>query len=298
MLGARLAPIRGVGSRFSPAPTARTLLESAVTMDRSISSARRSSSSINPWILCQIPAACQSRSRLQHDTPLPQPISCGSISHWMPVRSTKMIPVSARRLVMGLRPGYLNRRGLGGGSIGSISVHRSSSRIGLAMFVPPCTCPRASCPTTPSPRSSSAPPHADLLFLKGALIVVDPGVLPGSATTTTRGPCRKTWAPLSAHREEGFGNRGPSAAVSTLRGNSLHLSNGRRTGSASSRPASPVPRARASRLSTLRVRPIRRDHRLPPRQELPAPRPVLRVRARLVLGRSAAPRPAASKLVP
>jgi hypothetical protein len=28
---------------------------------------------------------------------------------------------------------------LGGGSIGSISVHRSSSRIGLAMFVPPCT---------------------------------------------------------------------------------------------------------------------------------------------------------------
>lgn len=51
----------------------------------------------------------------------------------MPVPYTKMMPVRAWRLVMGLRPGYRNRRGLGGGSIGSINVHRSSSRIGLAM---------------------------------------------------------------------------------------------------------------------------------------------------------------------
>ena len=53
-------------------------------------------------------------SRRQHDTPLPQPISWGKSSHGMPVRSTKMMPVRAWRLVMGLRPGYRNRLGLGG----------------------------------------------------------------------------------------------------------------------------------------------------------------------------------------
>lgn len=40
------------------------------------------------------PARLQSRSRRQHVMPLPQPNSWGSCSHWMPVLSTKRMPVS------------------------------------------------------------------------------------------------------------------------------------------------------------------------------------------------------------
>ncbi|MBS0197361.1 MAG: hypothetical protein JSR77_11450 [Planctomycetes bacterium] len=78
------------------------------------------------------------------------------------------------QLVMGLRPGYLNRRGLRGGSSGWISVHGSSSKIGLALFVPPCSRSRACCP----PHCSSAQPHAGLLILKGALKGRDLGKMP------------------------------------------------------------------------------------------------------------------------
>src|SRR3972149_2977901 len=59
MLAARLASIRGVRSRFSPAPTARTVPESAVTIDRSISSLRRGGPSLLSWMACQMPAAWQ-----------------------------------------------------------------------------------------------------------------------------------------------------------------------------------------------------------------------------------------------
>jgi hypothetical protein len=43
------------------------------------------------------------------------------------------MPVSTARLSSGLRPGCRERRGFGGGSNGSMSAHRSSSSIGLAM---------------------------------------------------------------------------------------------------------------------------------------------------------------------
>ncbi|MBB3172871.1 hypothetical protein FHR90_000685 [Endobacter medicaginis] len=43
------------------------------------------------------PASCQSRRRRQQVMPDPHPISSGSISHWMPVRRTNRIPLSAAR---------------------------------------------------------------------------------------------------------------------------------------------------------------------------------------------------------
>ena len=43
------------------------------------------------------------------------------------------MPVSALRLSRGLRPGNRNRRGLGGGSNGSIRFQSSSGSKGLAM---------------------------------------------------------------------------------------------------------------------------------------------------------------------
>jgi hypothetical protein len=38
-----------------------------------------------------------------------------------------------------LRPGYRRRRRFGSGNNGSINFHSSSSKIGFAMVVPPCT---------------------------------------------------------------------------------------------------------------------------------------------------------------
>jgi hypothetical protein len=63
--------------------------------------------------------------------PLPQPISCGSISHGMPLRSTNRIPLSAARLATRGRPPL----GLGGsgGSNGSMIAHSSSGSNGFAM---------------------------------------------------------------------------------------------------------------------------------------------------------------------
>jgi hypothetical protein len=80
----------------------------------------------------QTPAASQSRRRRQHVIPLPQPISCGNISHGIPVRSTNKMPVSAARFATRGRPPF----GLGGstGSSGSMISHRSSVSNGFAML--------------------------------------------------------------------------------------------------------------------------------------------------------------------
>lgn len=77
----------------------------------------------------QTPATCQSRKRRQQVTPEPQPISCGSISHGMPDRRTKRMPVKAARSGARGRPPL----GLGGagGSSGSTITHNSSGRRGL-----------------------------------------------------------------------------------------------------------------------------------------------------------------------
>ena len=77
------------------------------------------------------PASCQSRSRRQQVMPEPQPISGGSNSHGVPVRSTKMMPVSTAR--SGKRGRPPRGRNGAGGSTSSTSAHSSSLTNGLAI---------------------------------------------------------------------------------------------------------------------------------------------------------------------
>jgi len=114
-LAAQLGPVGGIRSRLPPPKTARIELPSTTVRDQSISPQRASQSSKEKWISCQMPASCQSRNRRQQVMPEPQPSSCGSISHGMPLRSTKRIPVKqARSGKRGLPP--LGLRGEGGSS--------------------------------------------------------------------------------------------------------------------------------------------------------------------------------------
>ena len=101
--------------------------------DQSIRSARRSCASSKACKRSQTPASCQARSRRQQLMPEPQPSSLGSISQGMPLWSTNKIPARTARSSSGKRPGYLARRGLGGGKSGAISAHNSSSRIDLSI---------------------------------------------------------------------------------------------------------------------------------------------------------------------
>lgn len=61
---------------------------------------------------------------LQQPIPLPQPISCGSSSHGMPVFNTNTIPVRTTRFEIGGRPSF--RRGALAGMTGSTIAHNSS----------------------------------------------------------------------------------------------------------------------------------------------------------------------------
>lgn len=133
MFGTGSRTIGGVRSSFSPAPTARTEVESMTTREKSIRSAARNFASKISCSRSQTPACCQSRRRRQQLMPDPQPISEGSSLQRMPLLSTNSIPVSAARSATGLRPGYRKRLGLAGGKSGSINAHNSSSMIGLAI---------------------------------------------------------------------------------------------------------------------------------------------------------------------
>lgn len=133
MLAPRLAAIRSVAARFCPPSTARAVALSMTARDQSIWSALRRRANNKRCNCCQTPASCQSCSRRQQVIPLPQPISCGSISQGIPLRSTNKMPVSASRLPMGGRPPLGYSRGAGNSD--SISAHRSSETNGLAMAV-------------------------------------------------------------------------------------------------------------------------------------------------------------------
>ena len=98
---------------------------------QSMAPARPSRSSRTRCSLSHTPAACQSRSRRQQVIPDPQPISCGSISHGKPLFRTNRMPLSAARCGTGGRPPFGFARS--GGSSGSIRLHNSSGRRGLAM---------------------------------------------------------------------------------------------------------------------------------------------------------------------
>jgi len=131
-LRARFSAIRWVWPGLFAPPGAGTLAESSEARDQSIwsDSPRRSSSAW--WIFCHTPASCQSRKRRQQVMPLPHPISLGSNSQGMPVRSTKRMPVSTLRSEMRGRPPF-GFEGSGGISGATIS-HSSSGNNGLAMY--------------------------------------------------------------------------------------------------------------------------------------------------------------------
>lgn len=133
MLGAGLGPVDRVRPRLGPPKTARTLLESTATRDQSIFPARSSRRMSAVCSRSHTPAASHARRRRQQVIPLPQPSSCGKSSQPMPVFKTKMIPASARRSSMRLRPGYRRRRGFGTGNSGAISSHNLSSTSGFAI---------------------------------------------------------------------------------------------------------------------------------------------------------------------
>ena len=110
-------------------PLAWTVSESKQALDQSILSASPKRLSSARCSLRHTPPFCQSRSLRQQVTPLPQPISWGSISQGRPLRSTKMMPVRAERSGTRGRPPL----GLGcsRGRSGSTISHSSSVTSGL-----------------------------------------------------------------------------------------------------------------------------------------------------------------------
>ena len=112
---------------FAP-PGAGTVEVSMEARLQSIRSAWPNRSNKTWWRRSQTPASCQSRRRRQQVIPLPQPISWGSISQGIPLRSTKMMPVRAARSGTRGRPplGF----GLSEGNSGAMWLHSSSSTSG------------------------------------------------------------------------------------------------------------------------------------------------------------------------
>jgi hypothetical protein len=125
-LCALFSAIRRIFPGFFAPPGEATLEESMEALLQSMRSASPNSSNKTWWRRSQTPASCQSRRRRQQVMPLPQPISRGSISQGMPVRSTKRMPVKAARSGTRGRPplGF----GLSGGNSGAIRFHSLSSR--------------------------------------------------------------------------------------------------------------------------------------------------------------------------
>jgi hypothetical protein len=126
-----LAAVRWVRPGFLAPLGAGTLAASSEARVQSIWSALPKRSRSARWSAAHTPAACHSRSRRQHVIPLPQPISGGSHSHWMPVWRTKRMPVRTARSGTRGRPPF----GFGGsgGKSGSITLHSSSETSGFAM---------------------------------------------------------------------------------------------------------------------------------------------------------------------
>lgn len=114
-------PVRGVGASVVPPKTARidalsmTARESrmAPRFPRRRNSRRCSSGQTLCWV--------QSFSRRQQVTPLPQPISAGSMFHGIPLLRMKMMPVKHSRSGTGGRPPC--GEGSCFGNSGSISFH-------------------------------------------------------------------------------------------------------------------------------------------------------------------------------
>jgi hypothetical protein len=113
--------ICGVRPRLVPPKVALTEELSINARRKSILLAPRSLDSSSLWIAFHTPARCHACRYRQQLIPLPQPNSWGSSSQGMPLFSTYRMPIKARRGSIGLRPGCLRRRGLGGGKMPRIS---------------------------------------------------------------------------------------------------------------------------------------------------------------------------------
>ena len=132
-LGAGTAPVGRIraccGAPLFAAMDALSMQARLQSM-RSASRNRRSSSTCRR---SHTPAVCQSRRRRQQVTPEPQPISRGSISHGMPVRSTNTMPARAARSGTRGRPPF--GFSATGGRSGSITDQRVSDTSGAG--IPP-----------------------------------------------------------------------------------------------------------------------------------------------------------------
>ena len=117
-LCALLASIRWIFSGFFAPPGEGTVEASIEARLQSMRSAWPNRSNKTWWRRSQTPSSCQSRRRRQQVIPLPQPISWGSISQGIPLRSTKRRPVKAARSGTRGRPplGF----GLSGGNSGAM----------------------------------------------------------------------------------------------------------------------------------------------------------------------------------
>src|SRR3712207_5137628 len=96
-LRARFAFIRRIGPGLLAPLLADTLAESKEARSQSIRSASPRRSKSTRCSSPHTPASCHSRKRRQQVGPDPHPISPGSISHGMPLFSTKMMPDRAAR---------------------------------------------------------------------------------------------------------------------------------------------------------------------------------------------------------
>lgn len=134
VLGTRSRAIRGVRASFSPAPTARTDVESTTACERSIWPTSRNLSSSSACRRSHTPALCQSCSRRQQVAPEPKHNRVGKWFQRVPVFITNRMPFNAARSATRGRPGWSLRRSLGRGSNGSISVYISSSMIGASIL--------------------------------------------------------------------------------------------------------------------------------------------------------------------
>src|SRR5262245_36920258 len=134
--GAFLGSIRGIFAGEDPPKTARKLWLSTQQCSQSMPFSRPTGWSRACRSFFQTPRRCQYRSRRQHVTPEPQPISWGRISQGMPLRSTKTMPVRQARSSTGGRP-RLPGRALCRGRSGAMASQSSSGTSGSAMAVPP-----------------------------------------------------------------------------------------------------------------------------------------------------------------
>ena len=134
-LTALLAAIRGIGPGVAPPKTARTEALSMTARESRIEPRlpnRRSSRRCNSG---QTPASVHSCRRRQQVTPLPQPISCGSMFQGSPLLRMNKIPVKQARFDTGGRPPF--GEAACWGKSGSTSFHRPYGN-NADISSPPC----------------------------------------------------------------------------------------------------------------------------------------------------------------